>query len=88
MSAGPWWVTPILWVGSIAIVIALLVFVSGARGYRKMGRGGFSVQHLLTLNAVWEPGKKYVFEQKQDQHEDADDQGGSGADGDPKGPAA
>jgi hypothetical protein len=87
MSADTWWVTPVLWIGSIGALVALVLFASAPRGYRKMGRGGFSVQHLLTLNTVWEPGKKYVFEQKQEQHEDGDDEGGSGADDDPKVPS-
>jgi hypothetical protein len=75
-----WWVTPVLWVGVIGFVVAFLLFVSSPGRYRRLGRGGFSVQHLLTLQSVWEPGKKYVFEQKQEQHEDAADKGGRGPD--------
>jgi hypothetical protein len=77
MSGGSWWVTPALWVGSLGLLVGFLLFVSSPTHRRRMGRGGFSVQHLHNLQSVWEPGHKYVFEQKQAHLEESDDEGGS-----------
>jgi hypothetical protein len=69
------WVTVGLWLACPALVVALLLFVSSPNATR-IRRGGFSVQHLLNLQSVWEPGARYVFEEKQAQREDEDDDGG------------
>lgn len=75
MTLSPW-LEAALWIGSAGVFLALLFFISAPRR-RRFGRGGFSVQHLLMLQSVWEPGKTYVFEQKQKHLEEADDEGGS-----------
>ena len=70
------WVTVALWIGCPALLVALLVFISSPASPTRVRRGGFSVQHLLNLQSVWEPGAKYVFEEKQSQREEEDDDGG------------
>jgi hypothetical protein len=69
-----------LWIGGIVITLALLGYISSPRK-KPLRRGGFSIHHLLILQSVWEPGKKYVFEEKQKHLEEDDDEGGSGTPG-------
>jgi hypothetical protein len=64
----------VMWPVAIGLLIALVSFIASPG--KKMGRGGFSVQHLLLLQSVWEPHKKYVMEQKQDAREEVDDEAG------------
>jgi hypothetical protein len=69
------WTEGVMWVVSAGLLLALLSFIASPRKDR-FSRGGFSVQHLLILQSVWEPHKRYVMEQKQEQHEDEDGEGG------------
>jgi hypothetical protein len=85
MSGSPW-LTAALWIGSVGLFVALLFFVSSATSRSRMGRGAPSMQHFLVLQSVYEPGKKYVYEQKQVQLDESDDEGSGppgGADEEP-----
>ena len=58
------WVVAAMWAGSVGLVIGLLLFISSPKK-DKFARGSFSIQHLLVLQSVWEPGKAHLFQQKQ-----------------------
>ena len=64
-----------MWILCPGLLVALLLLISGARPHR-YGRGGFSVQPWLNIQSLYEPGAKQLFEIKQDQHEESDDEGG------------
>jgi hypothetical protein len=65
-----------LWLGSIGLLFGVLVVISSPASKGRIRRGGFSIGHLLILHSLWDPGKKYVFQQRQVQLEECDADGG------------
>jgi hypothetical protein len=68
------WTVALLWIGAIGLLLALVLFIASPG--KKLARGSFSVQHLLVLQSTFEPHKRYVMEQKQNQQEEEDGEGG------------